>query len=334
MESTLPSTSIEFDANGDVVHGSAAAIAGFVKQNGLTELIFHTHGFNNSRDGALRIAGDYFGAMKGVLTAHAPHKTGVGYCAVIWPSEALVVQFGQIAVRAETVGSRGLARVVNEVRRLAADSALKIHLSGHSLGARLSSYALLGLDAPVRSLFLIQGALSAWSFAFDVVEVNPVNSGVTFVGKLVGLKNDLRGALAAVRDRAEFIGATESRSDGDLWGYAAAAVGPGVVIDLLSNALGLPLSAQSIPKAEELLGIIAPPISTKAEAIPLGLVGLMEGKFQHLQTEVDAVDPGVRYTGLRDRFGSFNFNGRISGHNDFRRADVAWAHLTTAAIVS
>jgi len=72
--------------------------------------------------------------------------------------------------RAGVVGQRGLGPLIAALHN--ADKALKIHLLGHSFGARLVSFALAGLPAsatgpnsPVKSLVLLQGAFSHFAFA-------------------------------------------------------------------------------------------------------------------------------------------------------------------------
>jgi len=80
-----------------------------------------------------------------------------------------VATYWQMKARAGVVGRSGLAPLLNQV---AADvPAIRIHLLGHSFGARLVSYTLTGLQtsangtSPVKSLFLIQGAFSHFAFA-------------------------------------------------------------------------------------------------------------------------------------------------------------------------
>ncbi|MFJ9587691.1 serine-threonine protein kinase [Streptomyces acidicola] len=68
--------------------------------------------------------------------------------------------------RAGTVGERGLGRVVGQLARTAPD--VRVHLVGHSFGARLVSFALRGLPEGVRtvkSVTLLQGAFSHYAFA-------------------------------------------------------------------------------------------------------------------------------------------------------------------------
>jgi hypothetical protein len=72
--------------------------------------------------------------------------------------------------RAGVIGQSGLGPLLGSLAP--AGSALRVHLMGHSFGARLVSFALTGLPAsavgaasPVKSLSLIQGAFSHFSFA-------------------------------------------------------------------------------------------------------------------------------------------------------------------------
>ncbi|MEU9862398.1 alpha/beta hydrolase [Streptomyces sp. NPDC047971] len=68
--------------------------------------------------------------------------------------------------RSGTVGERGLGPLLGELAR--SSPALRIHLVGHSMGARLVSFALRGLPAEVRnvaSVTLLQGAFSHYAFA-------------------------------------------------------------------------------------------------------------------------------------------------------------------------
>lgn len=68
--------------------------------------------------------------------------------------------------RAGTVGERGLGRALGELARTAPD--VRVHLVGHSFGARLVSFALRGLPEgvhTVKSVTLLQGAFSHYAFA-------------------------------------------------------------------------------------------------------------------------------------------------------------------------
>ncbi|MGV9455740.1 serine-threonine protein kinase [Streptomyces sp. NPDC003635] len=68
--------------------------------------------------------------------------------------------------RAGTVGERGLGRVIGQLATRA--PGVRVHLVGHSFGARLVSFALRGLPEGVRSVksvTLLQGAFSHYAFA-------------------------------------------------------------------------------------------------------------------------------------------------------------------------
>jgi hypothetical protein len=67
--------------------------------------------------------------------------------------------------RAGTVGQRGLGPLLGELARRA--PGVRIHLIGHSFGARLVSFALSGLPpkTEVASLTLLQGAFSHYAFS-------------------------------------------------------------------------------------------------------------------------------------------------------------------------
>jgi hypothetical protein len=75
--------------------------------------------------------------------------------------------YWQMKQRAGSVGRRGLGPLLAELGRRSPD--LRVHLVGHSFGARLVSFSLLGLDdsrpSPVRSLTLLEGAFSHFAFA-------------------------------------------------------------------------------------------------------------------------------------------------------------------------
>jgi hypothetical protein len=81
-----------------------------------------------------------------------------------------VTTYWQMKDRAGVVGKNGLGPLIGRVHQTLPD--LRIHLIGHSFGARLVSFALSGLSAdavgsksPVKSLLLLQGAFSHFSFA-------------------------------------------------------------------------------------------------------------------------------------------------------------------------
>lgn len=102
--------------------------------------------------------------------------------------------------RAGVVGRTGLGPLLG---RLAAEAPqVRVHLIGHSFGARLVSYALAGLPdgrSPVASVTLLQGAFSHFAFARPL----PFDAGRG--GALAGMQHRIDGPLTvcfSAHDRA------------------------------------------------------------------------------------------------------------------------------------
>jgi hypothetical protein len=82
-----------------------------------------------------------------------------------------IATYWQMKQRAGVVGREGLGRRI--LARLAQEAkTTRVHLLGHSFGARVVSFSLAGLPetltgerSPVKSLFLLQGAFSHYAFA-------------------------------------------------------------------------------------------------------------------------------------------------------------------------
>ncbi|MEU5218004.1 serine-threonine protein kinase [Streptomyces sp. NPDC020807] len=98
--------------------------------------------------------------------------------------------------RAGRVGEAGLGPLLGEVARAA--PGLRVHLVGHSMGARLVAYALRGLPSgtrPVASVTLLQGAFSHYAFAPRLPH-DPGRSGA-----LRGMQDRVRGPVVACHSR-------------------------------------------------------------------------------------------------------------------------------------
>lgn len=100
--------------------------------------------------------------------------------------------YWQMKKRAGVVGQVGLGPLLGRLRQARPD--LRVHLLGHSFGARLVSFALAGLPAepavsPVKSVFLLQGAFSHFAFADSL----PQDSGRP--GALAGMAARVDGPL-------------------------------------------------------------------------------------------------------------------------------------------
>ncbi|MEU7027523.1 serine-threonine protein kinase [Streptomyces sp. NPDC046275] len=94
--------------------------------------------------------------------------------------------------RAGVVGERGLGPLLGELGRAA--PGLRVHLVGHSFGARLVAHALRGLPSGarnVKSVTLLQGAFSHYAFAARL----PHDRG--HGGSLAGLQDRIDGPLVA-----------------------------------------------------------------------------------------------------------------------------------------
>ncbi|HEY1321312.1 MAG TPA: hypothetical protein VGF32_13740, partial [Streptosporangiaceae bacterium] len=104
-----------------------------------------------------------------------------------------VFSYNTMKARAGTVGRNGLGPLLGALH--AQSPAVRVHLIGHSFGARLVSFALSGVGAPaaspVASLLLLQGAFSHWSFAH--AQDNPFGSP----GALNAYADRVHGPLAA-----------------------------------------------------------------------------------------------------------------------------------------
>ncbi|MEO7102191.1 MAG: serine-threonine protein kinase, partial [Gemmatimonadaceae bacterium] len=99
--------------------------------------------------------------------------------------------YWEMKKRAGIVGSKGLGPWINRVQ--VKNPSLKVHLIGHSFGARLVSNSLTALssNAPfsVESVFLLQGAFSHFAFAGKL----PFDSSRS--GALVGMNRRVDGPL-------------------------------------------------------------------------------------------------------------------------------------------
>jgi hypothetical protein len=105
-----------------------------------------------------------------------------------------VTTYYQMKGRAGVVGKNGLGPLLGRLHQSAPN--LRIHLIGHSFGARLVSYTLAGLPAqpagsksPVKSLLLLQGAFSHFTFA------NPLPFDRQRKGELAGMAGRVDGPL-------------------------------------------------------------------------------------------------------------------------------------------
>jgi hypothetical protein len=111
-----------------------------------------------------------------------------------------VLSYTTMKARAGTVGRNGLGPLLAALH--AGSPAVRVHLIGHSFGARLVSFALSGVgtpaDSPIASLLLLQGAFSHWSFAH--AQDNPFGSP----GALNAYVDRVHGPLVATHTAADW----------------------------------------------------------------------------------------------------------------------------------
>jgi hypothetical protein len=80
-----------------------------------------------------------------------------------------VLTFWMMKSRAKTIGETGGRALLAQLQQAANGRDIRFHLMGHSFGSIVVSAILAGdVRKPVRSLFLVQGALSLWSFTSQI----------------------------------------------------------------------------------------------------------------------------------------------------------------------
>jgi hypothetical protein len=175
-----------------------------------------------------------------------------------------VGSYYEMKTRAGTVGQKGLGPLLEQLHTQS--PSVRVHLAGHSFGARLVSFTLAGISSaaasPVASLCLIQGAFSHWSFA--AAADNPFK----FPGKLNGVADRVHGPLVctySVHDyavgqwypRASFLSRQDDQAEADAasqWGGMGAdgyqASSPNGDLDLLPAGKPYALTAGTFYRAD------------------------------------------------------------------------------------
>lgn len=170
-----------------------------------------------------------FGQAAGMAPKSTSAAQGLGNpFAGLWSGAREILRtmsYYEMKNRAGVIGERGLGPLLASLS--GPDGAPRIHLIGHSFGARLVSYALAGLPktgtSPVKSLTLIQGAFSHFTFNRKLV-FDPGRGP----GGLAGLEERVDGPLLATytaADRAvgwwypaaSMLARQDSQAGQDLW---------------------------------------------------------------------------------------------------------------------
>jgi hypothetical protein len=147
--------------------------------------------------------------------------------------------YWQMKNRAGTVGRNGLGPLLGRLHAAAPD--VRIHLVGHSFGARLVSYALAGLPAgldpsPIKGVTLLQGAFSQWAFAprlaFDAGRHGALDGMLDRIdGPLTAVHSSHDGAVGTFYPLASMAARDDSAGVGDAasrWGGIGANGAQGV----------------------------------------------------------------------------------------------------------
>ncbi|GAA4176976.1 hypothetical protein [Gryllotalpicola koreensis] len=186
------------DANGVRTHDSDAPAVIFDRLaearaagHPYTDVFVISHGWLTDTDAAIedyakwvelaigqrarhRLAADYHGMVVCVHWPSDPRDTGypvrraVHYAGWWLEKKLPFLSFYRMKDRAFRIGRNGLGPIL---RRLTAEYAdARIHVMGHSFGAIVTSNAIAQAGVSVDSLFLIEGAMSTWSFADPVAQ--------------------------------------------------------------------------------------------------------------------------------------------------------------------
>jgi hypothetical protein len=245
----------------------------------------------------------------GHAAAMAPHATtgaqGIGNPFTgLWSGAREVLRtmsYYEMKNRAGVIGQNGLGPLLASLR--GPDGPPRIHLMGHSFGARLVSYTLAGLPAnrtgpasPVKSLTLIQGAFSHFTFASSLI------FDASRSGGLAGDGSRVDGPLLATFSAAD-------RAVG--WWYPAASM----------------LAGQDSESATDLVfrwgamghdGYQQTPIPTTVLLAP-------QGKSYGFQ-------PGAFYSLDANAVICANQSAFSGAHSDIRHPEVLWAVVSAAGL--
>jgi hypothetical protein len=213
------------------------------------------------------------------------------------------VTYWQMKRRAGVVGRDGLGPLLGRIHGIHPD--LRIHLIGHSFGARLVSFALLGLPSTalhpvsaVKSLLLIQGAFSHFAFA-KALPHDPARGGA-----LAGMAERVDGPLVATYS-------IHDSAVGNLYPAASLVVGDdaAAVEDLLYR-----WGAIGHDGAQAVEGVGVATVEAELGAAGDATYPFVSGGFLNLNGN-DVIVSG----------------GGVSGaHSDIHHPEIAWAALTAS----
>jgi hypothetical protein len=204
--------------------------------------------------------------------------------------------YWQMKHRAGELGSKGLGPLAGVIHER--QPGIRVHLLGHSFGARAVSFTLAGLPegkSPVKSLLLVQGAFSHYAFASELPH------DTTRSGALAGMAGRVGGPIAATYS-------AHDTAVGRLYPLASivARQDAASIHDFVSRwcAIGHD-GAQAVQAGEVELG----PVGVKYPYVAGGFINMDAN---------DIICEG---------------DGPAGAHSDIFHPEIAWAGLTAAKIV-
>ena len=148
---------------------------------------------------------DAYGKLSVVMGSAPPESDvqGLGdLFGKVWNGAKDALRVGsyfQMKGRAGDIGRTGLGAFLVALHTAA--PTVRVHLVGHSFGARLVAYSLAGIpnaeQSPVGSLTLVQGAFSHWSFSDG-------SSDLGIQGALSGFQDRVKGPLCATYSTSDW----------------------------------------------------------------------------------------------------------------------------------
>ena len=206
--------------------------------------------------------------------------------------------YWQMKQRAGTIGQHGLGPFLGDLASRAPD--LRVHLIGHSFGARLVSFSLAGLPdgmpSPICSVTLLEGAFSHFAFAPSLPH-DPARSGA-----LNGMMSRVNGPLLACYSSHD------------------------MAVGLFYPVASMTANEDAAGLADELMFRWGGVGHDGAQAVEA-----MEVPLQPTRTRYD-FDPG-RFTNI-DSSDVVRSGAPPSGaHSDIVHPELGWAMLTAAGLV-
>ena len=188
-----------------------------------TDVFVISHGWLTSTDNAIadyarwvelaigqrpqhRLSPDYHGMVICVHWPSDPRDTGYRVTRAVhyagwWLEKKLpFLSFYRMKDRAFRIGKNGLAPILATMTGEYPEA--RIHVMGHSFGAIVTSNAIAQEGVKVDSLFLIEGAMSTWSFADPIASGSAKSKATEAVEKAIDHVTGVVVGSSSLHDRA------------------------------------------------------------------------------------------------------------------------------------